>query len=810
METSENPVFRKTVIMNRAVSGSGKTTLSRCVTDALRSVGATVGVHSTDDFFMRDGRYVFEIDKLHAYHAQNLANFTADLERGTDVVICDNMNLLPWQTQPYTDAARKYHYRILFLDFLPRELEKHLAAQVVTPEKPDAHGLSRELLERFIRNFNDYDDLLDPNTVRDIRRHRVFVWNHVDNVPMDTGALAQYFDSDKVIVIRPEEYHGMKVRLPEMVLDAILENGDKPCRDGGKKHFLLTWYGITDIRAALGLEPTDGPVLGALRTGRYTDAIVLGYTNPHKPGDAFSGGLRKEWEALRSRPAEERLAYPREKGQVLVDAACNTEFAHGLFRQFLEAAGLPVRIRLLPQELSRLNDARAIDHAARKAVRLALAEEGEKDITCFLSPGTPVMAYTWAMVARTNPNLHLRVIASSEPSKPPEEIDLPKDVLAPSLEVARDAMPTGFDAVIHLLGTETNIPQYFSLVQFPAPRHWFVSSSESKKANALRKLLPEGATMEVKRVDPFVPAHARKAVEEIVRSLAPASRVGLNLTGGTKLMFAGALNACNEFPDVAPFYFDIKQHHVTFIRSGANIPFKGVGTIDGFFVASGYGICTPGYWQDNPAREARRTLTAKLWERRNILGKLYQNKEFRAYKVVPDQPNPPFDFSSPKCRATYRGGRATLVLDGETLKVPDCEDFGSYLGGGWLEEYVYQQLLPLQEIGRIHDLRLGLEIVSADHARKKGEMPFGEFDCAFTDGNRLFIVECKAGAVKQDHIQKLENNLKNYGGAAARGVLVFAFPPHPMLLARMRSSTSIRGVGPIDMAGGGLRRAIFS
>ena len=428
--------YHRTVIINRAVSGSGKTTLSRCVTEALRSIGLSVSVHSTDDFFMRDGRYVFEVDKLNGYHRQNLKNFTTSLEQGIDVVICDNMNLLPWQSEPYTVAARKYHYRILFLNFLPRELEKHLAAQVVTPAKPDAHGLSKEILERFIKNFNDYNDLLDHNTVRDIKRHHVFVWNDADKVAMDTGELAQYFDADKVITIRPEEYQQMKTTLADSVLGFIFESDEKLSNHQANKHILLTWYGITDIRAALGLEPSDGPVLGALRTGRYTDAIVLGYTNPHKPKKGFSGELRKEWEQLQTLTVDERLAYPRQKAQVMVDAVCNTPIAHTLFEEYLRKADISVNFRILPNVLSHLNDARSIDKAAREALRIALAEEGEKDITCFLSPGTPVMAYTWAMVSRTNPELHLRVISSSEPRKPPEEIDLPKDVLPPSIAMS--------------------------------------------------------------------------------------------------------------------------------------------------------------------------------------------------------------------------------------------------------------------------------------------------------------------------------------------------------------------------------------
>ena len=780
--------FHKTVIINRAVSGSGKTTLSRCVTEALRARGLSVAVHSTDEFFMKNGRYCFDINVLNKYHARNLADFTADLERGIDVVICDNMNLLPWQAQPYTDAARRYKYRILFLNFLPRELEKHLAAQVVTKEKPDAHGLSRELLERFIRNFNDYNDLLDHNTPRDTKRHHKFVWNEIS----------------------PDKYQEMKTKLADIVLGIIAKTDEELCHGAALKHYLLTWYGITDIRAALGLEPSEGPVTGALRTGKYTDAIILGYTNLNKPQDAFSGTLRKEWEALRALPLRDRLSCPREKAQVFVDAVCNTEIGHSIFQDHLKSANLPVKIRFVPQVLSHLNDARGIDLAARKALQLALSDETEKDITCFLSPGTPVMAYTWAAVSRTNPNLHIRVIASSDPRVPPEEIDLPKDVMLPFVDAPRAIPPASFDVVIHLLGTNTNIPQYFSIVQFPAKKHWFITSADSVKAAPLRRLLPPGAAMETKIVDAFVPAHTRMAIESIVRSLPPTAAVGLNLTGGTKLMFAGGLNACNEFSNTEPFYFDIKQHDITFVRTGKSIPFKGVASIDGFFTASGYDIVTNGYWEDDPVREARKELTLELWENRNLVGNLFhQCREFRAYKPLYGKPDPAFDFRAQHIRASFDGDHASLEIKGKTLQVPDCTDFGRYIGGRWLEEYAYLQLRPLMDSGKILDLRIGVEISPEGERPGKGQMPFGEFDGVFTDGNRLFIVECKSCPVKQDHIQKLENNLKNYGGIAAKGILISTFRPAQMLNTRISCATSIRAVPPEKNTTEGLRSTIL-
>ena len=69
-----NMPFVKTVIINRAVPGSGKTTIARCITNALQDAGLQVANHSTDEFFMHDGRYCFDISKLHDYHQENLAS----------------------------------------------------------------------------------------------------------------------------------------------------------------------------------------------------------------------------------------------------------------------------------------------------------------------------------------------------------------------------------------------------------------------------------------------------------------------------------------------------------------------------------------------------------------------------------------------------------------------------------------------------------------------------------------------------------------------------------------------------------------
>ena len=44
-----------------------------------------------------------------------------------------------------------------------------------------------------------------------------------------------------------------------------------------KKSFLFAWYGITDLRAAMGIEK-NGPILSALLSGNFSNLVLLAYT----------------------------------------------------------------------------------------------------------------------------------------------------------------------------------------------------------------------------------------------------------------------------------------------------------------------------------------------------------------------------------------------------------------------------------------------------------------------------------------------------------------------------------------------------
>lgn len=564
------------------------------------------------------------------------------------------------------------------------------------------------------------------------------------------------------------------------------------------KNYLLSWYGITDLRAAVGLESSDGPLLSALKTNEYTDLVLLAYTDASKVPAPPSGDPVSAFNAMK-----------------------NTPLAHQTFVQWLDHSlteiGLNVRIHVLPQELSHLNDATGIHAGATAAVRFGLADSVSPRLTAHVSPGTPVMAYTWALIARSNPQLGIRVISSSASGLPPETIDLPRSLLDTAIAAPESgAVDTpAYDLVIHLLGEQV-MPIFFALRQFPGGRHVVLTTQDYVEEVERLANVSELDNDPVLIKNPFKPAETRKAIASLITDLPAESRIAVNMTGGTKLMFAGALSACWEL-GLDPFYFEIRHHNVIFLRDGSQVPFVGISNVDDFLRAGNHRIVTHGKWpvEENAHKNVRQSAVSEMWERRDSLRSLYQNKAFLDFSRNYNRHQPPYERDTLPFAFTWGSGEASktdqgdtkLVLKGTPISMPKKDFFGT-LSGGWLEEYVYSLLRPLQDEGLIRDVRVGMEVGFQQVVAAKHEMPAQEFDCAFTDGKRLWIVECKAGVVKQDAIQKLENNLRQYGGVAARGLFVSGLPLNDANQRRIDSIPSITAVHPDHLSTDMLRLII--
>ncbi len=318
------------------------------------------------------------------------------------------------------------------------------------------------------------------------------------------------------------------------------------------KRFLLTWYGITDLRASLGFEENGGPILAALMTREYSHVLILAYTDPAKTGPDVRGVQDKSVAAMARATAEPGAPKLSWTDQVqAVDAFSNTPEGHSLFRDWLHAEigrrDLGVDIRVVPKELASLNDSKGIYNAAAEALDVVLDVEGDKELTLYLSPGTPVMAFTWAFVSLINPALKLRVIVSPDHRRPPVEVEMPYSLLDPSRRERRQINQVGdggFDTVVHLFG-EQRLPSLLGVLQFPSKRHVFVTSPKYP-ADCMRQFLPVSASFVEVHVDPFDPMSTHNEVLSAIAAMPDNRRIGFNLTGGTKLMFAGAQAACRK------------------------------------------------------------------------------------------------------------------------------------------------------------------------------------------------------------------------------------------------------------------------
>lgn len=547
------------------------------------------------------------------------------------------------------------------------------------------------------------------------------------------------------------------------------------------KKYLMTWYGMTDLRASLGLEQRTGPVLGALVAEDYTDVVILGFTNPDKS--------EKDVEALQKNFVSTDNSDPATAGKFL-DLFSNTEEAHTHFIQWLQKqlldAGKNVAVRFHPVSLKHLNDTEGIYDAATECLSAVSMAEGEKLVTLYLSPGTPVMAFVWAFAALRHPNLKTCFIASSQPEKCPERIVLPNEWMEWHGRQGRTTKTDSdqYDVIFHLFG-EQRMPNLLGVIQFSSRKHIFLNS-EQFPSSVMKQFIGEAEYGEI-AMDPYDPENVRSAILEQIAKMPANIRIGFNLTGGTKLMYAGALAACRKV-NATPFYFNSRNNKVVYLNDFRKVDTKLIRSVETFIKLNGNNlfISKSGYWDDIPGIQSpdRKSLTNELWHARSKISRLY--KDLSRYNTSFQ----PFELHNGDIYAKLSIDRnAKISVGTKHYEFNEWPDFAKYLSGGWFEEYTFMKLQPFVAAGLIEDIRIGLEVsfkenstdnrslsLSAQLSNLLGDT-YQELDIAFTDGRRLYIIECKAGDVNSEHIMKLQNIVRYFGGIEGRAVLASCFPP---------------------------------
>jgi hypothetical protein len=543
------------------------------------------------------------------------------------------------------------------------------------------------------------------------------------------------------------------------------------------KKFLLTWYGITDFRASLGFENSDGPIAAALAAEAYSDVVILCYTRADSDSAESIETQKSFATELASIHAAQQQREWKTTGE-FVSKFANTNAAHKHFISWVKSrvqdVDGKVNIWFKSEKLRELNDTEGIYACATRALDLVAQEAGEKLVTLYLSPGTPVMAFVWAFAALGHPSLKKRLIASPVIGKPPESISLPAEWLERhgASQKATQDVAIGFDVTFHLFG-EQRMPALLGIRQFESKRHIFVNSKEYP-AMCMRSLIGDSEFGEL-TVDPWDASAVREQIIRRAEKLPANARIGVNLTGGTKLMFAGALAAARAL-GAAPFYFEGQNRRVTFLDNFHSAPIRPIDSVESFLLLNGDGLKVSEDNISTASLEDRQILTEKLWKNRAKISKCYGelrefNQFFKPFRVETD--GVVFELDRNKV--------ATVVGRELNMRFEDWPDFAIYLCGGWFEEYLYLQLKPYEDAGVIKDLRINVELqMDQTNAGRFNSWngSYNELDVVFTDGHSLYIAECKAGNVTQEQIMKLQNLVRFYGGVEGRGIVACCFPPN--------------------------------
>lgn len=100
--------IKKLYIM-RGLPGSGKSTKAQ-------ELGQSGVIYGSDEYFMKDGEYIFDQDKLKDAHKWNLDRVIEAMGKGTSPIVADNTNVSNHDMKPYVESALENGYEIEFVE----------------------------------------------------------------------------------------------------------------------------------------------------------------------------------------------------------------------------------------------------------------------------------------------------------------------------------------------------------------------------------------------------------------------------------------------------------------------------------------------------------------------------------------------------------------------------------------------------------------------------------------------------------------------------------------------------------------------
>lgn len=145
--------FRVMVLM-RGAPGSGKSHLSRALIDKTLGNGDYRNhIFSADDFFVVDGVYKYQADRIDDAHRFNQNNVQAKAREGWSPIVVDNTNMKLWEMYAYVQIAADNGYHLEVMEPVThwRFNARSLAAR-------NAHGVPEQKIKIMLANYEKLKD----------------------------------------------------------------------------------------------------------------------------------------------------------------------------------------------------------------------------------------------------------------------------------------------------------------------------------------------------------------------------------------------------------------------------------------------------------------------------------------------------------------------------------------------------------------------------------------------------------------------------------------------------------------------------
>lgn len=99
----------KILYILRGLPGSGKSTLAKSI---IKNHNGNGIILSTDDYFLINGKYQYNPDKIVEAHISNQNLCREKCRLGISPIIIDNTNVKRWEAKPYVEVALEHGYKI--------------------------------------------------------------------------------------------------------------------------------------------------------------------------------------------------------------------------------------------------------------------------------------------------------------------------------------------------------------------------------------------------------------------------------------------------------------------------------------------------------------------------------------------------------------------------------------------------------------------------------------------------------------------------------------------------------------------------